>query len=121
MGSPQYSGGAAPRPAKPANAIDLTHRHLIAAVRSVFLIQKPQLPFPKVDRPAGVEKLFLRSQLKFPQSLGLGSAAKAVELLSVDAKDVAETVPTQNGAEDLIEAGEIKVNGALPRPGSPWD
>jgi hypothetical protein len=71
-----------------------TNRDLIA-VRSVFLIQKPQLLFPKVDRTACVEKVFLGSQLKFPQSLGLGSAAKVVELLSVNAKDVAETIPAR--------------------------
>ena len=36
---------------------------------------------------------------------------KTVELLYVNAKDAAQTIPTQNAAEDFIEAG----NRAQPR------
>jgi hypothetical protein len=38
----------------------------------------------------------------------------------MNAKDVAQTIPTQNAAEDFTEADEIQVIGHSPGPGSSW-
>jgi hypothetical protein len=49
--------------------------------------------------------------LELAQGFGTGRPAKAVELLAMDPEDEPETVPSQNGAEDLIEIGKIEEIG----------
>src|SRR5580704_12624131 len=74
----------------------------LVAIPSRLLVQKPALPFPKIDRAAGVEKGLPRTQLELAQGLRPADPAKAVELLTMDAEDKPETVPPKNSAEDLI-------------------
>ena len=77
----------------------------LIAILPWLLVQNPELPFPKIDRSAGVEKGLPWTQLEFAQGLGTGGPAKAVELLSVEPEDEPETVSSENGAEHLIEVG----------------
>ena len=90
-----------------SSAAAQTQRRIVA-VNSRFLVQQPELPFPKIDRAAGVEKGLARTQLELAQGLGTGCSAKAVELLAVNPEDEPEIAPAQNRAEDLIEFPEIE-------------
>ena len=45
------------------------------------MVHKPELPFPKIDRAASVEKGFPRTQLELAQVLRTARSTKAVEFL----------------------------------------
>jgi hypothetical protein len=46
----------------------------------------------------------------FPQYLGSGLSAEAIELLAVDANDVPKiAIPSKDGADDIVEFGEVRV------------
>ena len=61
-----------------------------------------------MQRVADIEELFLPMQLEFVQSFGSRLSAKAVELLAVDADDVAQiAIPAENRAKDVVEIGEL--------------
>src|SRR6266568_2942668 len=79
-------------------------RHLIA-VTSRFRVEKSELPFPKIDSSARVEKRLPQAQSKIPQCfpLHLRPAEKAAELLAVDVKAETKAIPAQKSTEDLIE------------------
>ena len=71
----------------------------------------PHVPFPHVQGVANVEKLLLAVQLQFVKG-GLRLPAEAIELLPVDANDVAQiALPAQNGAEDIVEIGKLHLIG----------
>ena len=64
-----------------------------------------------MQRVADVEELFLPVQFEFMQGFRSRLPAKAVELLTVDADDVAQiAVPTKNGAEDIVEFRELQLS-----------
>ena len=64
---------------------------------------------------ANVEKLLLAVQLQFVKGFGLGFPAEAVELLTMDAKDVAQIAPpAQNGAEDIVEIWDLHLIRSRP-------
>jgi hypothetical protein len=80
----------------------------IAAFDSVLNIDDANIPLPHMQRVADVEELFLPMQFEFVQSFGSRLSAKAVELLAVDADDVAQVaIPAENGAKDVVEIGEL--------------
>ena len=57
-----------------------------------------------------IEELFLPVKLEFMQDFGSCLPSKAIELLTVDANDVAEiAIPAQNGAHDVMEFWELQV------------
>ena len=68
----------------------------------------PHVPFPHVQGVANVEKLLLAVQLQFVKGFGLRLPAEAIELLPVDANDVAQIAArAQHGAEDIVEIWEL--------------
>ena len=68
-----------------------TQRRLVA-LDPRLLVQDSELPFPKIDSAAGIEKGLPRPQLKLAEGLRTRRPAKAVELLAVDTEDKPETV-----------------------------
>ena len=65
---------------------------------------------------ANVEKLLVAVQFQFVKGFGLGLPAEAVELLTMDAKEVAQIAPpAQNGAEDIVENPRV-ASDRRPRP-----
>ena len=57
---------------------------------------------------ANVEKLLVAVQFQFVKGFGLGLPAEAVELLTMDANDVAQIAArAQHGAEDIVEIWEL--------------
>ncbi len=61
-----------------------------------------------MQRVADVEELFLPVQFEFVQGFRSRLPAEAVELLTVDADDVAQiAVPAKNRAEDVVECREL--------------
>lgn len=59
-----------------------------------------------------VEELLLPVQFEFVQRFRSRLPAEAVELLTVDANDVAQvTVPAKNCTEDVVELGELQLVG----------
>ena len=87
-----------------------TQRSLVA-LDPRLLIQDSELPFPRIDRAAGIEKGLPRLHLKMAQGLRTHRPAKAVELLAVDTEDKPETVPSEDGSEDLIKIEQIEGTG----------
>ena len=87
-----------------------TQRSLVA-LDPRLLVQDSELPFPKIDRAAGIEKGLPRPQLKLAEGLRTRRPAKAVELLAVDTEDKPETVPSEDGSEDLIKIEQIEGTG----------
>lgn len=82
-------------------------RELLARDR-VLNIDDANIPLPHMQRVADVEKLFLPVQFEFVQSFGSRLSAKTVELLAVDADDVAQVaIPAENRAKDVVEIGEL--------------
>jgi hypothetical protein len=60
-----------------------TQRSLVA-LDPRLLVQDSELPFPKIDSAAGIEKGLSRPQLKLAEGLLMRRPPKAVELLAVD-------------------------------------
>ncbi len=79
---------------------------------AVLNIHNANIPLPHMQRVADVQELFLPAQFEFVQSFGSRLPSKAVELLTVDADNVAQiAVPAKNGAEDIVEFGQLQVVG----------
>ena len=58
-----------------------------------------------MQRVADIKELFLAVQFEFVQSFQSRLSPEAVELLTMDADDVAQiAVPVQDGAEDVVES-----------------
>ena len=83
-------------------------RRLIA-VTSRFRVEKSELPFPKIDSSASVEKRLPRAQSKILQGfpLCLRLTEKAGELLTVNVETETKAIPAKKSTEDLVETGEI--------------
>src|SRR5206468_3100238 len=74
----------------------------------VLNIDNANIPLPHMQRVADIKELFLPVQFEFMQSFRSRLPAEAVELLTVDADDVAQiAVPAQNRAKDVVEIGEL--------------
>jgi hypothetical protein len=88
----------------PVQPLDLL-RDGILMTHTRFRIEKPELPFPKIDSSARVEKRLPRTQSKIPQRFPPRTrpAEKTAELLAVDVKAETKAVPAEKGTEDLIE------------------
>ena len=80
------------------------HRRLIAAT-SWFRVQKPELPFPKIESSTCIEKCLSGAQLKVPQRfpLHLRPAEKTSEFLAVDVNTEPDSLPAEKGAENFVE------------------
>lgn len=66
------------------------------------------VPLPFGQGVRDIHELLLPMKLELMKCLGSGLSAKAVELLSVNAEDVAHVAaPSQHGAEHVVEFGEV--------------
>src|SRR5688572_11523129 len=84
----------------------------IVACDSVLNIDDANIPLPHMQRVADVQELFLPMQSEFVQSCGSHLSAEAVELLAVDADDVAQVaIPAENRAKDVVEIAELQPVG----------
>ena len=77
----------------------------VIAVASRFRVEKPELPLPKIDASACVQKCLSGPQLKIRQSFPLRPrpTEKTAELLAVNVKAETKTIPTEKSTEDLVE------------------
>ena len=97
VGPLQHSGGTA---ATQANGIGLTFHRLLN-------VENADLPLPQVQGVADIKELFLPVRLELVQCFRPRVPAKTVELLPVDADNVAQIVIlSKNGPEDVVELGQ---------------
>ncbi|HTF61547.1 MAG TPA: hypothetical protein VK638_02425 [Edaphobacter sp.] len=81
---------------------------LLVFLGSVLYVEHLHVPLPVGQGVADVQKLLLPMELEFMQSFGAGLSPKTIELLPINAEDVSQVVvPTQHGAEDIVEVGQI--------------
>jgi hypothetical protein len=80
-------------------------RHVIV-YRSGSFVQQPPFLFPEINGPAGVEEGLGGPQLALAQGTGTRCPAETIELLTVNAEEKADVVPSENGAKDFIELEE---------------
>ena len=82
--------------------------------QALLNIDDSNIPLPHVQGVTDVEELFLPVKLEFMQGFGPCLPSKAVELLTVDADEVAQiAIPSENGAHDFMKFGELHVVGYL--------
>jgi len=76
----------------------------------VLNIEDPDIPLPHVQGVADIKEFFLSMELQFVKGFRPRLAAKAVELLPVDANDVSQiAVPAEDGSDHSVEFWEIHV------------
>ena len=84
----------------------------LVTFHSLLNVDHSDIPLPSMQRVADREELFLAVKFEFAQGFGSCLPPEAVELLSVNAEDVAEiALPSENGAHEVMEFGKLQVVG----------
>ncbi len=80
---------------------------LLVLLGCVLDVEDLDIPFPLGQGVRDIQKLLLPVKLELMEGPGSGLSAKAVELLPMNAEDVAHVAaPSQRGAEHIVEVGE---------------